>query len=141
MKYLLPFIILFLLDSCQSNERQTDRPSDILSPEEMEKVMFDLLLAKEIWVQKQNVVDSLKVNPSKSVLEKYETDSLTFYNSLKFYMDRPEMMLEILNNMQQKAKRKKDSLQALTKVKKTQKKPGKNTIDSIKNFPFGKLTR
>jgi hypothetical protein len=119
---------LFL--ACTSEK--DDAPENVLTEKQMKSVIKDVLIAKEMYVQKQKQMDSMHINPIESVFLKHNIDSTVFYNSLKYYLKHSETFLRIYKEIEQDVKHKMDSMD-----KTDQRNKRKDRKKSIKDkLPF-----
>ncbi len=127
----LSFGLLLFLLACQHN----DKKKNIIPPEKMTRILTDVLLAKEMYIQKKPEFDKDSIQPVESILKSYGTDSLQFQQALTYYANRPETFKKIYDQVIQNLERKLDSIDATTKNKKTNKNkknnPKKNTSTGI----------
>ncbi|MDB5196251.1 MAG: hypothetical protein JWP88_621, partial [Flaviaesturariibacter sp.] len=95
-------------------------PKNILPPEQMQKVLWDIIRADE-WVNFQAQTDStLKRLPQsaalyQNVLQEHHTTENNFKVSFKYYEKHPELMKIVLDSIQAQASRK-----PIPSVKKTE---------------------
>ena len=99
-------IIVIILVSCSQRIKV---PDNVLSPEKMEKVMFDLMQADEFLNLKRSdsvARDSFsQVNLYQSVFALHETNKEEFKRSLRFYEEHPKLMKTVLDSIQQSVTR------------------------------------
>ena len=121
--FIIPIAFLMIL-SCKGDK---DKPGNLLPEKQMKSVITDILIAKEMYVQKQKKIDSSGINPLESVFRKHRIDSVVFYNSLKYYLKHPETFLTMYKEIEADIKRKMDSLDKTKKAKRPENKDnGKN---------------
>lgn len=101
MRYLL--ILVFFLASCSSNEI----PKDVLPPEKMGTVWYDILLADEL-TDFASITDSTYRQFSKraglydTVLQLHKISKEQYKKSERFYQTRPDLVKEILEGLKKK---------------------------------------
>ncbi len=124
MKNLFVIILLLLagLNACRENPKE----KDIIPPERMSRILTDVLLAKEAYVQKKSLFDKDSIQPVESVLKSYGIDSVAFKRSLIYYGDRPEMFEEIYKRVIKQLEHKRDSLDAVIRAKRPEKQKSAN---------------
>jgi len=98
MRILFVLMIVFL-SSCSS-----EIPDDVLPPDKMQKVMWDMMLADEMSLQ-YKLTDSSFARVAKqsryyqSIFKIHNTTEETFKKSAKFYMEHPALFKPILDSM------------------------------------------
>jgi hypothetical protein len=118
-------IILCILLSCTQKKKV---PEGILSPDKMGKLLFDIMRADELLIQKK--ADSVardsfsQSNLYQAVFKLHKTNKEEFKKSFVFYENRPDLMKIILDSMHSSVTIKND-----LKFK----KPAKNKIPLPKN--------
>lgn len=102
MRSALVFLLFFVV-ACNG----PSVPDDVLPPEKMEKVLYDVIRADEM-------VDFLRFSDSAwqpfsrrtslydTVLQLHEIKKEQFQRSLAYYQGRPDLLKEILEGLQQK---------------------------------------
>ncbi len=96
----LGFILVFILvlGSCQ-NLNPPEKPEQLLSPEEMENVLTDLVMLDAMISVNNFRIDNLEMNLPDFVLNKYEIDSITLAKNIKYYNEQYQQNLEIYENV------------------------------------------
>jgi len=140
MKHYIIFFLMGILSlfsvSCTSENK---KPAQVLEEEQMRAVIEDLLFANELYTRKKKEIDSLEVDLSRSVFKKHGIDSTIFYESLNYYLDRPETFMEIYKKIESDIKRKLDSMDKIYQVPrpkkdKKDKKEKKSFFEGIKEM-------
>jgi hypothetical protein len=101
MRYLL--ILLSFITSCSSNKI----PKDVLPPEKMSAVWYDIVLADEL-TDFASITDSTYRLFSKraglydTVLQIHKINKQQYKKSEQFYQGRPDLMKEIFEDLKKK---------------------------------------
>jgi len=113
MKGLLTAVILmmFACISCNSDKI----PADIIQPDKMKKVIWDMVRAEQIVFN-----DTLFKTPSakknkttelyQQVFSIYKIDRNSFYNSYKYYEEHPDLNRLLMDSVNQYSGRKRQEL-------------------------------
>jgi hypothetical protein len=139
---ILPVIFLFLfITGCKPPV-----PKDLIQPEEMGKILYDIHLVDSYLNTIPNVDSSKIIAASyyKGIYKKFNVDSALYNRSMNFYADNPEIFSEIYKGLTSQLSKQKsdivkaDSLESV-KLKKLAavkaKKDSLKLLDSIKKFP------
>jgi hypothetical protein len=111
VKWVLPLLLIFIF-SCTGRKHI---PSGILKPDQMEQVLYDVVIAegyaetflykdssqnKEYWMNEQ--LDK--------VLAIHKVSQETFMKSYDFYKNRPDLLKPITDTMDAKSRRNRDKI-------------------------------
>ena len=102
MRKFFIFFLATLLTSCGSDD--ADRPGDILSPEKMQVVLWDMIKADEL-VSYQSGVDTTVDKKGKSielynqVLQIHKISEQEFKRSMAFYQKNPKDLKVVLDSL------------------------------------------
>ena len=142
---ILPVIFLFLfIIGCKPPV-----PKDLIQPEQMGKILYDIHLVDSYLNTIPNVDSSKVIAASyyKGIYKKFNVDSALYNKSMNFYADNPEIFSEIYKGLTAQLSKQKsdivkaDSLEGV-KIKKLAvakaKKDSLKLLDSIKKFPSSK---
>tara|TARA_B110000483_G_scaffold30935_1_gene37514 strand:+ start:16 stop:375 length:360 start_codon:yes stop_codon:yes gene_type:complete len=115
-KFLTFFVIIF----CLACDRSTPvvEPDQIIAPEIMEDIYFDLMLMKVI--KNSNYVDE-ENKPyfvDQYIFKKYGIDSLKLIQNQTYYAQKPKMMKRIFENLEHRTKLIEDSIDTIIKREK-----------------------
>ena len=125
-------LIIVFLSACSS-----EIPEDVLQPDKMQKVMWDIMLADEMILQ-YKMTDSSFARAAKqsryyqSIFRIHNTTEETFKKSTKFYMEHPALFKPILDSMNAAGERKQRSIDTTIHVPDSLIK--KRSIDSIRKI-------
>jgi hypothetical protein len=103
------FLVLLFLAAC----KQTSRPGGIIDQERMTKLLTDIHVVDGSVYNMLQMPDSLYKNGTGrylAVFEKYNTDSIQFKRSFKYYTANPEVMATMYEQIADNLKQKTDSL-------------------------------
>lgn len=111
-KIIIAVLILGLVSCTQKNSV----PDDVIPPHEMEKVLWDMMLADRfstLYILK----DSAKLDEKAETFKMYERvfqihgiDKETFTKSFRFYMERPDLTKVIMDSIAEQAGRKRSEV-------------------------------
>lgn len=94
MKYVLIFLAVCIFFACAESRRI---PPDVYSPDKMEKILWDMLLADR-FAAVILVKDSAKINVKQETFKVYEkvfhihkTSQEEFIRSFRYYLSRPDL--------------------------------------------------
>lgn len=110
MKCLLPVILTIVFISCTNT---TKLPEDIIPPNKMEGVLWDILQAERfsnLFLFKDSAkvdVTVEKFNLYESVFQIHKVSKDEFIKSYKYYLSRPDLAKAMFDSMTVKAERKK----------------------------------
>ena len=98
MKILFLFFLSVFLLSCNKTEK------DILSPDKMEKILWELTKS-EVFTQEYISKDSSKnlslenLKLQQKIFAKYNTEKKIFYKSYEYYLKHDELLKPLLDSM------------------------------------------
>ena len=125
-------VLLIFLAACNS-----EIPDDVLPPDKMQQVMWDMMLADEMILQ-YKMTDSSFARAAKqsryyqAIFRIHNTTEETFKKSTKFYMEHPALFKPILDSMNAAGDRKQRSIDTTIHVPDSLIK--KRSIDSIRKI-------
>lgn len=140
------FLFLLGLSSCSSKKI----PADIIQPEEMKAIMWDVMRADAL--AKQFVKNDSLLNDStqtkiltQKVFELHHIKSENFNKSYAWYIKNPEMMKTMFDSLYEQKQRHNNEIQSLKHLKPKDTVPVKNilfekyrkglwAVDSLKKF-------
>lgn len=119
----LVFILAIVMSSCASNDKV---PADILQPEKMKGVLWDITRAQYLAYQNIRVDTALKANPqTKALTEKmlkiHQVTAEQFDKSYQWYTAHPAVLKVLLDSLylqRQRAINEPDTLNNLPQKKK-----------------------
>ena len=126
------FSLLLFLCAC----KRTNIPSGILGTDEMSAVLTEVHVADGSMYNTMQVPDSLyKYGTGKylKIFKNFHTDSVQFKNSMKYYSDNPDLLLNIYEKITTNLKQKSDSLNKINQKKIDG--DNKRRADSLKKLP------
>jgi hypothetical protein len=143
MKYLLvPILLLcFFISGCKPGV-----PKNLIQPEEMGKILFDVHVVDSYLNTISDADSSRRIAASyyKGIYKKFDVDSVKYVKSMSYYAEHPDDLSKIYEGVtkdltaQKNAVVKADSIQSV-KLKKAAalkiKKDSLKLADSIKKFP------
>lgn len=98
---ILVIFILLVFGSCQ-DVQLAQKPNNLLSPEEMENVLTDMVLLDAMISVNNFRIDKHKIDVRNFVFYKYEIDSLTLSKNIEYYNEQYEVNTEIYKNVKTK---------------------------------------
>lgn len=98
---ILIIFILLVFGSCQ-DVQLAQKPNNLLSPEEMENVLTDMVLLDAMISVNNFRIDNHKIDVRNFVFDKYEIDSLTLSKNIEYYNEQYEVNTEIYKNVKTK---------------------------------------
>ncbi|GGE38835.1 DUF4296 domain-containing protein [Psychroflexus planctonicus] len=98
---ILIIFILLVFGSCQ-DVQLAQKPNNLLSPEEMENVLTDMVLLDAMISVNNFRIDKHKIDVRNFVFDKYEIDSLTLSKNIEYYNEQYEVNTEIYKNVKTK---------------------------------------
>ena len=119
MKCLGFICISVILISCSKNRL----PNDILSPDKMEKLIWEQMRADAFtanFILKDSSKDPKKENVilQEKIFRKYKTDKETFYRSYKYYREHDKLMKDVLDSIIAKESRAYEKKKEILKTEK-----------------------
>lgn len=112
MKNTLFFAIIFLLFSC-TQENKVKPPEDLILPDLMEEVLFDMHLLKSMRSSGYALKGYDSMLGDGYFLEKYCIDSMQLVNSKNYYAQSPKEYLLIYKQIEKRLLALKDSVAEL----------------------------
>lgn len=99
-------LLLFVVTACS----QGKVPKGVLSPPEMEAVLWDVLLADqtaEFYVQKDSAVSALQRHTDlyQQLFRIHKISKEDFQKSLRFYESHPQLLKPVLDSLQKRSER------------------------------------
>ena len=83
--------------SCTKNT--VEKPSNLISKENMINIIYDLSLLEAIRTQAATVSQNYAVKPNAYIYKKYKIDSLQFANSNQYYASQIDSYKELYNQV------------------------------------------
>ena len=113
---LLLGLFIGLLYACNSNT-MIKKPDNLIEKELMIQVITDTYLAKAAFSEK-NLQGKKHINYHPFVYQKYQIDSISFYQSLNYYASRIDENEEIFKTVEQNLNTQLEKLKSLENKKK-----------------------
>ena len=98
-------LILFVSVSC---ELSSGKPDNLIDKEQMENIIFDILILNSINVN--SLMSKIEVISDEFIFDRYSVDSIQFYESEIYYSKRPKDHFEIYSNVKRRILKKMDSI-------------------------------
>jgi len=98
-------LILFVSVSC---ELSNGKPDNLIDKEQMENIIFDILILNAINVN--SLMSKIEVIGDEFIFDRYSVDSLQFYESEIYYSKRPRDHFEIYSNVKRRILKTMDSV-------------------------------
>lgn len=116
MKYYFYFLysIIFLLFSCDTAIK---KPEKLLSPEQMEKILYDIAILNATKNIDNHNIDSYYVDSKNIIYKQNGIDSLQLVENITFYASKPKQYQTILKKVELRLKEE-DSILFFNKNKK-----------------------
>lgn len=136
MRRPLPFLFLLLL--CMACQQKPSRPDNVLAPEKMEPLLWELLQADQFvssFVTGRDTSRSAHATGPQlyqAILKKYGVTDTVFKTSLAYYKAHPKEFLPMLDSLSQKPDLAPTAI--VDSVAATPSKPGPPTPVSIQNI-------
>lgn len=124
--------VFFLFLSCK--KEVVEAPQGLISKDKMINIMYDLSLLDGLKYQSNDLRDSVEINPSKYIFEKYKVDSLQFAKSNVYYASNYVEYKEMFDTIIKRLDSKKIVLDSVIKIQKK-----KDSIADKKKKPELKL--
>ena len=98
-------------------------PNDILSPDKMEKLIWEQMRADAYtanFILKDSSKDLKRENAilQEKIFRKYKTDKQTFYRSYKYYREHDKLMKDVLDSIIAKESRAHEKKKEILKTEK-----------------------
>ncbi|WP_379967642.1 DUF4296 domain-containing protein [Epilithonimonas sp. UC225_85] len=94
MRYFFYISIIFCIWSCTE---AIQKPKDILPEDRMSEIIADFAINEQNYAIGQNINSE---NSTRFILKKYKIKGELFTESYQYYMTKPEIIKEILDNAQ-----------------------------------------
>ena len=103
MKYYFYFLysIIFLLVSCDTAIK---KPEKLLSPEQMEKILYDIAILNATKNIDNHNIDSYNVDSKNIIYKQNGIDSLQLVENITFYASKPKQYQTILKKVELRLK-------------------------------------
>ena len=107
MKWLAAVLILVIASSCN---RGPDLPPDVLPPEKMQAVLWDILEADELVSYKASMDTGFNnirsgVGLYKGIFEMHQISEAQFRTSFRYYGSHPRLFRPIIDSLHSKGRR------------------------------------
>ena len=114
MRNFVLFVLLLAMAGCSQN-KAIKKPKDLIDPETMENVLYDVSLMNS-FRSNSYTVDSMKVFFADDyIYKKYNVDSLQLVESELYYSKFPKIYLEMYKKVLLQLTKLKDSMENVTK--------------------------
>ena len=98
-------LILFVSVSCELSNK---KPDNLIDKEQMENIIFDILILNAINVN--SLMSKIEVIGDEFIFDRYSVDSIQFYESEIYYSKRPRDHFEIYSNVKRRILKTMDSV-------------------------------
>lgn len=126
-KYLFIIVLLALVFTCKS-ENRPPKPSNLISKDKMEKILYDLYVINAAKGVNRKLLEDKGIVPESYVLNKHQIDSTQFAQSNAYYAYDPDLYKIMVEKI--KARLEKDK-EAYEDAEKKASKEAKRRRDSI----------
>jgi len=96
LRFLFITFIIFLLFACKRNK---DLPKDILVPDKMKVVLYDLMLAEALQDAKPDLYPPGHTELRDQVLKSHGLNKKTFQKSLDYYRQHPQIYKQLADSL------------------------------------------
>lgn len=110
---ILKFILLFTLIISCKQDVPVDEPENLLSKDKMVNILYDVALLQASVNYKPEIVND-SINVEQYIYEKYNIDSITFYQNQKFYASDVKELRSIYKQVLEKIKQEEGKLNEST---------------------------
>jgi len=110
------FLLLFIVFSC-TESGDNKPPDDLIPPDQMTKVMLEIILMKNIIREASYFVDKKDLLVAEYLYEKYGIDSIQLASSQSYYAKNPKKYVPIFKMIQLELTRLNDSINESMRVK------------------------
>jgi len=93
------FVVLLLCFFAFSCKQKNDIPKDILKPEQMKPVLFDLVLAEALQEVKPDQYPANQTALRDKVLQSHKLNAKTFQKSLDYYQQHPQLYKQLADSL------------------------------------------
>lgn len=103
IRFYITFVILAFFSSCSYELEFVEEPDDLIPRDTFELVLEDMMLLESyVKTQKSNVHEYYKSMPKSAelIFDKYSIDSSRYINSMDYYSQKQEILLEMYTNIQ-----------------------------------------
>ncbi|MGN6617768.1 MAG: DUF4296 domain-containing protein [Ilyomonas sp.] len=98
MRLSILFIFLLFFIACSNGNKI---PDNVLTPEKMKPVLWDMILADQYILSKDPNQDSIKsqaIVKFEEVFAKHKIDKESFYNSFRYYEEHPDLLKVLMDS-------------------------------------------
>lgn len=106
----------FIFIACQ-NLQPAEKPKKLLSPEEMENILTDMILLDAMITTNNYKIDDYQIDIPNFVYNKYELDSATLSKNILYYNEDYKLTYVIYSNVKNNIEEMKQSLELDKKLK------------------------
>ena len=105
-------MVFFLLFTLSCSETEDNRPpEDLIPPEQMSRIMADILMMKNIKSEYSYIKEKKNLLVPEYLYEKHGIDSLKLATSQSYYAKNPKKYVPIFKLLENHLKKLKDSIQ------------------------------
>lgn len=115
MKKIVFIIAAFLILACDDDK--PEKPSRLLSEDEMADILYDVTMLQSIKSFKPNVLNDNDINVNSYIYNKYNIDSTVFAQNHTYYAAQLDVYERIHKKVSQKVKKLKEPYESLIKAK------------------------
>ncbi|PHR46361.1 MAG: hypothetical protein COA32_10930 [Fluviicola sp.] len=101
--FYIVFLVLLIFSNCSYELEFVEEPDDLIPKDTFELVLEDMMLLEAyVKTQKSNVHEYYKSMPKSAelIFEEYSIDSSRYINSMDYYSQKQEILLEMYSNIQ-----------------------------------------
>lgn len=110
---ILKFILLFTFIISCKQDVPVDEPENLLSKDKMVNILYDVSLLQASINYKPEIVND-SINVEQYIYEKYNIDSITFYQNQKYYASDVKELRSIYKQVLEKIKQEEGKLNEST---------------------------
>lgn len=110
---ILKYILLFTFIISCKQDVPVDEPENLLSKDKMVNILYDVALLQASVNYKPEIVND-SINVEQYIYEKYNIDSITFYQNQKFYASDVKELRSIYKQVLEKIKQEEGKLNEST---------------------------
>ena len=113
MRQIIPFVLLLFTLGC--GEKLIDPPEDLIPPEQMTDILYDISIMDAIESNYPNALKRNDIQVMEVIFRKYGVDSARFVQSDLYYASQPNIYEEIYQNLLDRIQAQRDSITEVMK--------------------------
>lgn len=131
MRIIVVLAAILCLASCEKEQR-VPQPDRLLSQDQMSDMLYDITLLSSAKNYNKRQFEQIGIMPEAFLYEKHGVDSLTYKQNSDYYLDNPELYLEIVTATKERMMLLQDTLKIQADAERAERKARQEAQDTLR---------